>query len=59
MQGLLERRRTEFAADPELARMFLSVGIAPRDESLDEAELAAWASAARAVLNLHESIARY
>ena len=59
VQALLERRRVEFAADPQLAHSLLSVGIAPRDDSLDEAELAAWTSAARAVLNLHEAIARY
>jgi hypothetical protein len=35
------------------------VGIAPRAAALDPAELAAWAATARAVLNLHETFARY
>ena len=59
VQGLLARRRQEFSLDPAAAAALLSVGIAPRDESLDPAELAAWAATARAVLNLHEAIARY
>ncbi|MFM8804603.1 MAG: DUF1553 domain-containing protein, partial [Planctomycetia bacterium] len=59
MQGLLARRRDEFRADPQAAGELLAVGIAPRDKSLNAAELAAWTAAARAVLNLHEAIARY
>jgi len=58
-RGLLARRRAEFSADRAAARRLLDVGIAPRDRSLDDAELAAWAATARAVLNLHEAIARY
>ena len=56
---LLARRRAEFAAEHAAARDLLAVGLAPRDESLDDAELAAWTATARAVLNLHEAIARY
>jgi hypothetical protein len=59
IQGLLARRRAECAADPAAARDLLSIGLAPRDGDLDELELAAWTAAARAVLNLHEAIARY
>jgi hypothetical protein len=59
VQGLLDRRREEFTAQPLAASELLAIGIAPRDTSLNEAELAAWTSAARAVLNLHEAIARY
>ena len=59
VSGLLARRRQEFAADSDSARALLSVGIAPRDGSLDPVELAAWTATARAVLNLHETIARY
>lgn len=57
--GLLARRRAEFADDHASARALLAVGIAPRDTSLDDIELAAWTATARAVLNLHEAIARY
>jgi hypothetical protein len=57
--GLLDRRRMEFQQSPQAADELLAVGIAPRDNSLPAAELAAWTAAARAVLNLHEAIARY
>jgi mono/diheme cytochrome c family protein len=57
--NLLARRRTEYAADHAAARALLAVGLAPRDTSLDDVELAAWTATARAVLNLHEAIGRY
>jgi len=57
--GLLTRRRDEYKAAPRLADELLAVGIAPHDETLSDVELAAWTAAARAVLNLHEAIARY
>ena len=59
LQGLLERRREEAAANPEAAEALLGVGIAPLDASLEPKELAAWTAVARSVLNLHEAIARY
>jgi mono/diheme cytochrome c family protein len=59
LNGLLARRRDEFSADRSAARELLAVGVAARDPALDEVELAAWTAVARAVLNLHESIARY
>jgi hypothetical protein len=59
VKGLLTRRRDEFRADPKAAGELLAVGLAPRDKTLNEPELAAWTAAARAVLNLHEAIARY
>jgi hypothetical protein len=59
VKGLLDRRRAEYRADPTAAGKLLAVGIAPRDTSLDPIELAAWTTAARAVLNLHEAISRY
>jgi len=59
VKGLLERRRVEFKSDTKAAGELLAVGIAPRDKTIDPIELAAWTTAARAVLNLHEAIARY
>lgn len=47
-----------YQSDPESAREFLAVGLAPNPADLDVAELAAWAQAARALLNLHEAITR-
>jgi translation initiation factor IF-2 len=59
IKGLLARRRDDFRDDPQAASELLDVGIAPRDKSLDASELAAWTATTRAVLNLHEAIARY
>ena len=47
-----------FAADRAAADALLSVGKAPLPEGIDRAELAAWTSAARAVLNLQETTTR-
>lgn len=59
VRGLLGRERTIYQGDRKAAEDLLGVGIAPRDESLDAADLAAWTATSRAVLNLHEAIARY
>jgi mono/diheme cytochrome c family protein len=59
VQELVDRRRAEYEADPQAAAELLAVGIAPRDKTLNETELAAWTATARAVLNLNETIARY
>ena len=59
LAGLLARRRQEYRGNTQAAAELLAVGIAPRDESLDPAELAAWTATARAVLNLREAIGRY
>ncbi|MEZ6113521.1 MAG: PSD1 and planctomycete cytochrome C domain-containing protein [Pirellulaceae bacterium] len=47
-----------YQADPEAAAELLKVGLAPRPESLEPAELAAWTHVARVLLNLHETITR-
>jgi hypothetical protein len=59
LAGLLARRRREYLADPQAATELLAVGISPRNESIDPAELAAWTATARVVLNLREAIGRY
>ncbi len=59
LAGLLERARRDYAADPAAAGALVATGIAPRDGALDPAETAAWTALARAVLNLHETFARY
>jgi Protein of unknown function (DUF1553)/Protein of unknown function (DUF1549)/Planctomycete cytochrome C len=41
------------------AQQLIREGTAPVNEQLDAAELAAWTSVARAILNLHEAIMRY
>jgi hypothetical protein len=51
----LEQYKTSAGAAKEL----LSVGSRPAASDIDAAELAAWTSVARAVMNLHEFITRY
>jgi hypothetical protein len=58
LSALLAKHKAEYAADPESARKLLGVGQAPADAGRDPAMLAAWASAARAILNLDEAITR-
>jgi hypothetical protein len=56
-QGM-ERRLAQFRADPASAEKLLSAGEAPRDKSIDTAELAAYTTAASVILNLDEVITR-
>ena len=55
---LAAAERARFAADSEAARALLAVGKAPLPGDVDPVELAAWTSAARAVLNLQETTTR-
>lgn len=55
--ALLDKHRSEFKADAAAASAFGKVG-APAPAGLDAAELAAWSSVTRVVLNLHEFITR-
>ncbi len=58
LASLLQKHRAEFAADPKAAEALVSVGIAPRPQNADVAELAAWTSVSRVLLNLNETITR-
>jgi hypothetical protein len=58
LEALLEKHRTEFKKDPEAAKKLLAVGIAPLPKDVDAAELAAWTSVCRVILNLHEAVTR-
>lgn len=55
---LLEKHLREFRADATQAEGILKVGLAPMPQNADKAELAAWTSVARVILNLHETITR-
>ena len=55
---LLAKHRKEFAADPEGAKKLIAVGDWPHPTDLSAAELAAWTSLCRLILNLHETITR-
>lgn len=59
LKELLTTDLQEYRAANEAAQQLLSVGQAPASESLEAAELAAWTSVTRVLLNLHESITRY
>jgi hypothetical protein len=53
------RKHTEqYKADPAAARALLGIGDSPTPSDIDSAELAAWTSVARVLLNLHETISR-
>ncbi|MGL4554659.1 MAG: PSD1 and planctomycete cytochrome C domain-containing protein [Gemmataceae bacterium] len=55
--ALLAKHREQYAADAAAAKALLGVGDAPAPAA-DAAALAAWASVARTLLNLHETINR-
>jgi hypothetical protein len=55
---LLQHHLSEYGADPAAAKDLLSVGACPLPSDLPQAELAAWTSVARTILNLHEVITR-
>ena len=56
---LVGKHREQYRHDPQAAEKLLAVGARPRPADLDPAELAAWTSVARAILNLHEIVTRY
>ncbi|MBB5038109.1 PSD1 and planctomycete cytochrome C domain-containing protein [Prosthecobacter dejongeii] len=56
--GFLQSQRDVFKASPEDAQKLLATGLRPIPTS-HQAELAAWTSLCRVVLNLHETITRY
>jgi hypothetical protein len=55
---LVEKHRQDYRADRQSAADLLAVGDAPLPADVDPIELAAWTSAARAILNLHEMVTR-
>jgi hypothetical protein len=56
--ALFEKHLAEYRADEKSAQALVSLGAKPAPSDLDPAELAAWTSVARAILNLHETITR-
>ncbi len=55
---LFEKQRARFTAAPEQATALLAIGESPRNDKLDAAELAAWASVASTILNLDETVTK-
>jgi hypothetical protein len=58
LTALHERHLKQYRADPKAAAELLRVGHRPVPAGVDAAELAAWTSVARVLLNLHETITR-
>ena len=58
LSALLERHRQTFLLDGTAAEKFMKVGPFQPAETINPAELSAWTSVARALLNLHETITR-
>ncbi len=56
---LYAKHAAEYAGDKAAAQDLLSIGDHPVDSTIEPAELAAWTSVARTILNLHETITRY
>ncbi len=48
----------KYKADPKAAQALIAVGQSAAPKDVDAAELAAWTSVARVLLNLHETITR-
>ncbi|RBP46041.1 cytochrome c [Roseimicrobium gellanilyticum] len=57
--GFLNAQREAFKANTADAELSLKVGLKPVPAELDKAEVAAWTSVCRVILNLHETITRY
>jgi hypothetical protein len=55
---LYRQEREQYATDRAAAEKLVRVGLSPRPEEIDVAELAAWTAVARALLNLNEAITR-
>jgi hypothetical protein len=58
LAALLEKHLAQYKQDAKSAQALLASGARPADQSLDPAELAAWTSVARTILNLHETVTR-
>jgi hypothetical protein len=58
LSELFRKHRLEYQGKPEAARRLIAAGLAPVPQGPNAAELAAWTSVARAILNLPEVITR-
>ena len=57
--GLLGRQRARYSTSAEEARELLAVGMRPVPTSFADAEVAAWTSVSRALMNKHEFVMKY
>ncbi|MBI2421646.1 MAG: PSD1 domain-containing protein [Candidatus Hydrogenedentes bacterium] len=59
MRGLYEEHYRQYLEDGAAAEAFIRIGEKPAPEGMAPAQLAAWSSVSRTLLNLHETIYRY
>jgi hypothetical protein len=59
LENLWQQHVAEYRQDPAAAKSLLTIAGQPLPADLDQAELAAWTSVARVILNLHETVTRY
>lgn len=59
LSSLYEKHRQQYEQSKDEALKLLAVGESPLPEAIDPAELAAWTSVSRVILNQHEVITRY
>ena len=59
MTSLYEKHQAEYTANLDAAGALATIGEAPSTNDVESAELAAWTSVGRVILNLHETITRY
>ena len=58
VRDLVQQHRSQYAEEPTAVADLLAVGQFQHSDAVDSAELAAWTSVARAILNLNETITR-
>jgi hypothetical protein len=58
LSQLVEKHRAQFSVETKAHEALLKVGFAAQPDGLQPSEVAAYASAARALLNLHEVVTR-
>jgi hypothetical protein len=58
LESILDSQLADYQNDRKSAEELLAVGESRRDESIDVAELAAWATVCSAILNLDETVTR-
>ncbi|MFO0917847.1 MAG: PSD1 and planctomycete cytochrome C domain-containing protein [Planctomycetaceae bacterium] len=58
LKALLEKHQREYQGEVDAAKGFVAVGAKPVLTDVPPAELAAWTSVTRALLNLHETMTR-
>ncbi len=58
LADLVAKHKEQYTADKKAAEALVATGQSPAPKDVDAAELAAWTSVARTLLNLHETITR-